>query len=96
LQNIEKPLEAVLSGVKQPGDFFVCGAMEIPMPKVEVDGAGTLSFPVPDAQIDALVRVAQRAPYGRGEETIVVSAELYKLLVYDRGGFLPRITVLRS
>ena len=137
MQNIEieyskelKPLEAVLSGVKQPGDFFVCGAMEIPMPRVEVDGAGTLSFPVPDAQIAALVRRAQRAPYGRGEETIVdisirdvwqiapgkvkiggkswaenfenilskvkaglgcgdaiVSAELYKLLVYDRGGF---------
>ena len=137
MQNIEieysqelKPLEAVLSGVKQPGDFFVCGAIEIAMPRVEVDGAGTLSFPVPDAQIDALVRLAQRAPYGRGEETIVdtsirnvwqiapgkvkvggkswaanfenilskvkaglgcgdaiVSAELYKLLVYDRGGF---------
>ena len=125
-----KPLEAVLSGVKQPGDFFVCGAMEMPMPRVEVDGAGTLSFPVPDAQIAALVRQAERAPYGRGEETIVdtssrnvwqiaagkvkiggkswaanfesilskvkaglgcddaiVSAELYKLLVYDCGGF---------
>ncbi len=66
-----KPLEAVLSEVKQPGDFFVCGAMEMPMPRVEVDGAGTLSFPVPDAQIAALVRRAQRAPYGRGEETIV-------------------------
>ncbi len=137
MQNIEieynrklKPLEAVLSGVKQPGDFFVCGAMEMPMPRVEVDGAGTLSFPVPDAQIAAIVRRAERAPYGRGEETIVdtsvrnvwqiapgkvkiggkswaanfetilskvkaglgcddaiVSAELYKLLVYDRGGF---------
>ena len=125
-----KPLEAVLSGVKQPGDFFVCGTIEMPMPRVEVEGAGTLSFPVPDAQIAAIVRRAERAPYGRGEETIVdtsvrnvwqiapgkvkiggkswaanfetilskvkaglgcddasVSAELYKLLVYDRGGF---------
>jgi hypothetical protein len=66
-----KPLEAVLSGVKQPGDFFVSGAIEMPMPRVEIDGAGTLSFPVPDAQIAALVRQAQRAPYGRGEETVV-------------------------
>jgi hypothetical protein len=46
-----KPLEAVLSNAKHPGDFFVCGAMEMPMPWVEVEGAGTLSFPVPDAQI---------------------------------------------
>jgi hypothetical protein len=125
-----KPLEAVLSGVTQPGDFFVCGTIEIPMPRVEVEGVGTLSFPVPDAQIASIVRRAERAPYGRGEKTIVdtsvrnvwqiapgkvkiagkswavnfenlvskvkaglgwedasVCAELYKLLVYDRGGF---------
>jgi hypothetical protein len=125
-----KPLETVLSGVRQPGDFLVCGAIEMPMPRVDVEGAGTLSFPVPDAQIAAIVRRADRAPYGKGEATIVdtsvrkvwqisaghvkiggkswnasfenilskvktglgcddaiVTAELYKLLVYDRGGF---------
>ena len=125
-----KPLETVLSGVKRPGDFFVSGAIEIPLPKVEVEGAGTLSFPIPEAQIAALVQRAERAPYGRGDKTIVdtsvrkvwqiapgkvriggkswaatfetilakvsaglgcegvgVSAELYKLLVYDRDGF---------
>ncbi len=125
-----KPLETVLSGVNQPGDFFVCGAMEMPMPRVEIERAGTLSFPVPEAQIAAIVRQAERAPYGKGEATIVdasvrkvwqiapgkikiggkswaanfenilskvkaglgcgdaiVTAEFYKLLVYDRGGF---------
>lgn len=102
----------------------------MPMPKVDVEDAGTLSFPVPDAQIAAIVRRAERAPYGRGDRTIVdtsvrkvwqiapskvriagksweanfetilskvraglgcegmsVSADLYKLLVYDRDGF---------
>ena len=125
-----KSLEAILSGVKHPGDFFVAGVVEIPMPRVAVEGVGTLSFPIPRPQIEALVQHAIRAPYGRGEETIVdtsvrnvwqiapgavkiggkswaasfenilskvtaglgyhgaaVSAELYKLLVYDRGGF---------
>ncbi|MBV8830235.1 MAG: 2OG-Fe(II) oxygenase [Acidobacteriaceae bacterium] len=125
-----KPLEDVLLGVKRPGDFFVTGTMEMPMPKVEVDGAGMLSFPVPKTQIEAIVQRAERAPYGRGKETIFdtsvrwvwqiasskvriggkswaanfetilskvtaglgcdsadVSAELYKLLVYDRDGF---------
>ena len=125
-----KSLETVLSGVKRHGDFFVSGAMEMPMPKVDVDGVGALSFPVPEAQIAALVRQAERAPYGRGEKTVIdtsvrkvwqiapgkvrisgkswaanfetilskvraglgcegvaVSAELYKLLVYDREGF---------
>jgi hypothetical protein len=66
-----KPLEAVLSRVKNPGDFFMSGMEEMPMPRIEVEGAGTLSFPLPAAQIAALVRTAKRAPYGRGEETIV-------------------------
>ena len=125
-----KPLEALLSGVERAGDFFVSGAVEIPMPRVEVDGVGVLSFPVPPAQIAALIRQAVRAPYGRGAETILdeavrrvwqlppekvrlggkswaasfegilqrviaglgcegmaVSAEFYKMLVYDAGGF---------
>jgi hypothetical protein len=78
LQSIEieynqklKALETILSGVRQPGDFFVCGAIEMPMPRVEIEGAGTLSFPVPDAQIADVIRRAERAPYGKGEATII-------------------------
>ncbi len=125
-----KPLGELLEGVERAGDFFVNGVVEIPMPKMEVEGVGVLSFPIPPAQIAALVQQATRAPYGRGEETILdesvrkvwqltpdkvrlsgkswaasfesilkqvisglgcegmaVSAELYKLLVYDTGGF---------
>jgi hypothetical protein len=125
-----KPLEKLLSDVERSGDFFVSGAMEIPMPKVEVEGVGVLSFPVPATQVSALIQQASRAPYGRGEATILdesvrkvwqlppnkvllggkswavnfegilkqaaiglgceataVAAELYKLLVYDEGGF---------
>jgi hypothetical protein len=125
-----KPLEELIEEVQRPGDFCVSGSQEIPMPKVEVDGVGTLSFPVPENQIQQLIRQATRAPYGRGEETILdesvrkvwqlrpekvriggkswaanfevilqqvikglgceglpVTAELYKLLVYDTGGF---------
>ena len=41
------------------------------MPRVLVDGVGELSFPVPRAQIGALVDAAERAPYGKGTETLV-------------------------
>jgi hypothetical protein len=43
-----KPLEKVLSGVKRPGDFFASGVLEMPMPQIDVEGVGTLSFPIPD------------------------------------------------
>lgn len=123
-------LEAVLKGVIRPGEYFTQGALEMPMPRVEVEGVGTLAFPVPASQVAQLMAVAARAPYGRGEHTLIdesvrrtwqltvdqvrvggaawlkvfpevvgrvvaglgcdgvpVMAELYKLLVYETGGF---------
>jgi hypothetical protein len=124
------PLEQVLAGVKRAGKFEVHGQVELPMPRVEVEGTGVLSFPIPQAQIATLIQQAVRAPFGRGPETILdetvrkvwqlpadkvrisgkswaasfeaildrvaaglgcerktMAADLYKLLVYDQGGF---------
>jgi hypothetical protein len=64
-------VEEVLKGVQEPGDFFMQGVAERVMPRIEVDGVGALSFPVPPAQIQRLIQQATRAPYGRGEKTIV-------------------------
>ena len=106
------------------------GRLFVPMPRVEVAGAGMLSFPVTPPQAEALISVAEPAPYGKGEQTLVDSsvracwqidraqvtvtggvwpdtfadivaraatglgcppehteAHLYKLLVYEPGGF---------
>jgi hypothetical protein len=64
-------LEALVAGVKRAGDFFVQGSLDAPIPRVEVDGVGVLSFPVPASQIKAVIKRAHRAPYGRGADTIV-------------------------
>ena len=125
-----KPLEKALASVCRPGDFFVQGSLEVPMPRIVVGTAGVLSFPVPSGQVEAIIAQCERAPYGRGRETILdttvrnvwqlapsrldiggkswpdtferilsvcaeglgctsasVSAEIYKLLVYDEGAF---------
>jgi hypothetical protein len=122
--------ERLLARVRRPGDFFAHGSLEVPMPRVAVDGVGVLSFPVPQAQVREVIIQCERAPCGRGEETVLdtsvrrvwqlgpskftvggkswprtfeqilsataaglgcaganVSAELYKLLVYDKGAF---------
>lgn len=123
-------LTGVLGGVKRPGGYCSAGRFETPMPALAVKGAGTVSFPVPPAQARRLVAAAERAPYGRGNQTLVdedvrkvwqippgrlslrgkawertlqaliakvaddlgcasdkVDTELYKLLIYDKGGF---------
>jgi len=64
-------LETLLAGVKRAGDFFVQGSLDAPIPRADIDGVGVLSFPVPASQIEAVIKRACRAPYGRGEQTIV-------------------------
>ncbi len=65
-------LESLLFSVKRPGDFYSAGAVETAMPKIVVEGVGTLSFPVPPAQAKAIIAAAaERAPYGRGDKTLV-------------------------
>jgi hypothetical protein len=128
-----KALEDVLATVRRSGDFFVRGALETPMPRVEIDGVGVIAFPILASQVGDIIKHAERAPYGRGCETILdtsvrkawqlapakvriggkpwersfqqilsavtdglgctgmeVSAEFYKLLIYEEGGFFSR------
>ena len=123
-------LEKLLQSTDRPGDFCAHDRLFAPMPRLEIDGAGMLSFPVPEAQVRALIAAAERAPYGKGPDTLVdtsvrdcrqigaerirlaggawpetsakilasvatglgcpvdrLDAQLYKLLVYERGGF---------
>ncbi len=124
------PLEDLLLSIDRPADFCAHGRLFAPMPRLDVDGVGLLSFPVPEAQVGALIAAAERAPYGRGPDTLVdtavrdcrqidaarirvsggawgdtfkrildlaatglgcsaerLDARLYKLLVYEPGGF---------
>ncbi|GAM29137.1 hypothetical protein SAMD00019534_123130 [Acytostelium subglobosum LB1] len=110
--------------------YWCKGEEYIPMPRITIKDAGSLSFPVTPEQIQRVIERATRAPYGKGTETITdlkvrrvwqiqhqdisitgthfdtffakmvdvikeimglgqetVTAELYKLLVYDKGGF---------
>ena len=126
----QEPLEVLLRTIDRPGDYCMQGRLLVPMPRVEVEGARSLSFPITEEQARSLAAAAEPAPYGRGEETLVdgsvracrqvdaarvritggawhdtlakvvgqaaaglgcppehTSAELYKLLVYEPGGF---------
>ncbi len=60
-----------LRSVERPGDFCVGGIREIFMPTIDVDGVGRIAFPILPVQIERLVEIAEAAPYGRGEETVV-------------------------
>jgi predicted 2-oxoglutarate/Fe(II)-dependent dioxygenase YbiX len=129
MSSIVIDLAKILPTIRRHGDFYATGTMEMFAPNLEIDGVGRISLPLLPVQAEQLVAVATRAPYGRGEETVVdtnvrrtwqidadrihisgrhwqqtldsivakaaaglgvtgsVSAELYKLLIYDTGSF---------
>ena len=126
----QEPLEVLLRSIDRPGEYWMQDRLLVPMPHIEVEGPQALSFPITDEQARSLAAVAEPAPYGRGEQTLVdssvracrqidaaqvritggawwdtlaqvvglaaaglgcplehTSEQLYKLLVYEPGGF---------
>lgn len=124
-----KQVSTILQSLQSPGNFYAKGSLEVFPPCLQVNKVGRISLPLLPIQADHLVQVAERAPYGKGYETVIdtdvrrtwqvnadqvnlsgkywknnlativrkvksglgvdceVSAELYKLLVYDTGSF---------
>lgn len=69
--SIASELAAVPSTVQRPGDFFASGTAEMLAPRLEVEGVGPVALPLLPIQVQQLVAAADRAPYGRGEATLV-------------------------
>ncbi len=129
MRDLAAHLSRLLGEVRRPGDFYASGMIDAFAPRIEVEGVGPLALPLLPVQAEQLIAAAERAPYGRGEETLVDTAvrrtwqigagqvrvggrhwpdtfaailarvteglglsqppkaELYKLLIYDRGSF---------
>ena len=64
-------LATILETVARPGDFYATGTTAVYAPGVEVEGGGVVALPLLPAQAAQLIAVAERAPFGRGEETVV-------------------------
>ncbi len=71
MPSIADKLATLLSKVRRPGDFHAMGVAELRAPRLEVLGVGPLALPLLPAQAEQLIAVAERAPYGRGVETLV-------------------------
>jgi hypothetical protein len=64
-------LAQLLNGVRRPGDFCAVGTCEVFAPGLEVEGIGPIALPLLPTQAEQLIAVAKRAPFGRGEQTLV-------------------------
>ena len=64
-------LSNLISSIVRPGDYCAHGRFHTPMPRISSQATGVLAFPLQPAQLKELVALGERAPYGRGEETIL-------------------------
>ena len=74
MTSINDSLAAVMQAVQTPGDFYATGHCELHVPIIEVDAVGPIALPLLPAQAAQLVAAAERAPYGRGSETLIDAA----------------------
>jgi predicted 2-oxoglutarate/Fe(II)-dependent dioxygenase YbiX len=71
MTDLNAQLVSILSRVQRPGSFYATGKADLAMPRIEVDGVGSIALPLLPQQISQLVQVAEQAPYGKGEKTLV-------------------------
>jgi predicted 2-oxoglutarate/Fe(II)-dependent dioxygenase YbiX len=70
MQTIAAKLAGILQKVERPGDFYTAGTAAVLPPQLEVEGVGVIALPLLDVQAEQLIAAAERAPYGRGAETV--------------------------
>lgn len=71
MTDLQSSVAELLAGVQRPGDFYATGTVDMHPPRLSVDGVGTVALPLLPVQAEQLIAVAERAPYGRGTETLV-------------------------
>src|SRR5438132_9657843 len=70
MSSIAIDLAAALSTISRPGDFCIAGTVDLLAPRLEVEGVGPIALPLLPVQAEQLIATAERAPYGRGEDTL--------------------------
>lgn len=70
-EEIREAIGEALSQVDRPGTFCVSGAAPAVLPGLEVEGLGPIGLPLAAGQAKELIKHCHRAPYGKGEQTLV-------------------------
>jgi len=127
---VKKQLLEILEKIKGSGSFVSSDNSPFIFPGMEVEGIGEIGFPVNSLEAKDMIRVARKAPFGKGSKTMLdtavrssweidaceisfnnndwnkfiksiierikpelgleeyeVTANLYKLLIYEKGDF---------
>jgi predicted 2-oxoglutarate/Fe(II)-dependent dioxygenase YbiX len=71
MTSINTALFESLQTVESPGDYYAHGKLDIFLPQLDVEGVGRIALPLLPMQMQQLVAFAERAPFGKGTQTLV-------------------------
>lgn len=71
MNNLKENILNCLKNLKGSGKFISVHTAKFQFPGLEVDDIGEISYPINELQAKALIKVAHKAPFGKGSETIV-------------------------
>lgn len=71
MKELKNNILTCLQGLKGSGKFASIRSAGFVFPGVEVKGFGEIAFPVTKEQAEALMKISQKAPFGKGTETIL-------------------------
>jgi hypothetical protein len=64
---------STLSQLKSSGSYMAAGSRDFILPGLAIMGADELSFPLKPIQIQDLIKIAHKAPFGKGSQTVLDS-----------------------
>src|SRR5260370_27311353 len=73
MADARQALKKLLATLGESCQFATSGSLTPVLPGLEVEGIGSIGFPVAAADAERLIAKATQAPYGRGEATIVAT-----------------------
>lgn len=73
MDDLKENILNCLKDLKGSGKFLSVHTSAFQFPGLEVNGVGEIAYPVNELQAKALIKVAQKAPFGKGGETFVDS-----------------------
>ena len=73
-KQLQRTLYETMKTIQGNGAYIVSGINKFVFPGMHIKGVGDISFPVLDYQTKEMIKVARKAPFGKGMDTITDSS----------------------
>ncbi|MCB0559288.1 MAG: 2OG-Fe(II) oxygenase [Phaeodactylibacter sp.] len=74
MEKVNKQLLRLLKTIKGSGSFVTSGIKDFTHPGLQLEGMGDIGLPLNRAQVKEIIKLARKAPFGKGSQTITDTA----------------------